>query len=181
MELGLTFGAVGDFISIAILIKDSVSAFDGSRGSSKAYSDLVGSLNVIDQARQEADRIYCGLPENDELRITAQDTAHRIRHCLLKIEYDIKKYQLSLGHGGSGSALKDAARKIQWRLVDEKDIEKFRFQLMVYCQSLGMLLGPIKLSVYQCDSLPCTPLTDLSLKPSISAEPPRRDRRPLLP
>jgi len=48
MELGLTFGAVGDLISIAILIKDSVSAFDDSRGSSKAYSDLVGSLNVID-------------------------------------------------------------------------------------------------------------------------------------
>ncbi|KAK0717848.1 hypothetical protein B0T26DRAFT_751856 [Lasiosphaeria miniovina] len=48
MELGLTFGAVGDFISIAGLVRDIVLALDSCRGSSKEYRDLVESIELLD-------------------------------------------------------------------------------------------------------------------------------------
>lgn len=35
MELAFTFGAVGDFIALSVLIKDIIGALDDCRGSSK--------------------------------------------------------------------------------------------------------------------------------------------------
>ncbi|KAK4452014.1 hypothetical protein QBC34DRAFT_456941 [Podospora aff. communis PSN243] len=140
MELGLTFGAIGDFISIAMLIKDLSSALNDSRGSSKACTDFVETLVVIERTLREADVIYRDLPEGNTMRESARQISGQIQRCVAQVEGDIKKYQPSLVHGGSGNSFRDAARKIQWKFVDERDIERHRSQLMGCCTLLGLCL-----------------------------------------
>jgi hypothetical protein len=125
VEVGLTFGAIGDFLSIALLVRDLALALDSVRGSSKAYADLVDNLNIIDRTPQEADRVFRNLPEDDVSRSTAQMIARQMRKCLRQVERDIKYYQPSLVQDGSGNTFKDTVGKIQWRFDEEKDIDRF--------------------------------------------------------
>ncbi|KAK3331476.1 hypothetical protein B0H66DRAFT_468412 [Apodospora peruviana] len=140
MELGLTLGAVGDIISITVLIKDIVSALSEARGSSKAYRDLVESLNVLHQMLHEADRVYSDEPHDSAVRLVALNTVGQIRNCLRRFDATIQKYGPSLAQGGSGCSLMDGARKLQWKLLEEKDVDKFRSEIMGYSQSLTTLL-----------------------------------------
>jgi hypothetical protein len=46
--LSATFGSVGDFLSISILVKDLLLALDDSRGSSRDYQEVVRKLYILD-------------------------------------------------------------------------------------------------------------------------------------
>lgn len=48
MSVSPTFGAVGDFISIAITIKDVASALRASGGSAERYQDTVRMLEALE-------------------------------------------------------------------------------------------------------------------------------------
>lgn len=143
MEVTPTFGAVGDFISIALLIKDIISALDECRGSGKAYRDLIEEITLLHKNIEQIERIYQGpnLPDGfDDLQSIVHTTVAKTRQCLEGFcDRVSKKYGKSLVTGGSGNAFKDVARKIQWKF-EEKDIEKFRSEVMGYRMSLEMFL-----------------------------------------
>ncbi|KAK3358193.1 hypothetical protein B0T25DRAFT_178037 [Lasiosphaeria hispida] len=140
MEVGVTFGALGDFISIVFIVKDIISALSDIRGSSKSYGDLVESLHFLTQTLQEVDQVHCGQPKNDRVRQTALRIIGKVRQCLHDFEANTAKYQRSLSQGGSGNTAKDIARKLQWKLFEEEGIDKFRSEVSQYGQSLGLLL-----------------------------------------
>ncbi|KAK4185168.1 hypothetical protein QBC35DRAFT_538317 [Podospora australis] len=144
-RLALSIGAVGDFISIALLIKDIISALDDSRGSSKTYADLVQSITNLQQALQEVERVYqnpADLPESlSDLRVIALGHVGQIKQCLENYcSKTSSKYGPSLAGNGSGSVLRDVSRKTQWRLLEEKDAEKFREEVRGYTMSLKILV-----------------------------------------
>jgi len=143
MELALTFGAVGDFISIALLIKDTISALDECRGSAKSYRDLIEGITLLGQATQQAEQVYDAsqLPDGlEDLVPIAKATIAQIRTSLGSFRDKIcKRYGDSLAEGGSGNIVKDVSRRIQRRL-EEKDAEKFRAEVAGYTMSLTILL-----------------------------------------
>ena len=143
MELALTFGAVGDFLSIALLIKDIISALDECRGSAKSYHDLTQGITLLGEAIKQAEQIYQGsqLPDGlEDLAPIAKATIAQIRTSLKSFRDQVcKKYDHSLAKGGSGNIFKDVSRKIQWKL-EEKDAVKFRAEVAGYTMSLKMLL-----------------------------------------
>lgn len=147
--MDVTFGAVGDFISIGVLIKDLVELLDDSRGSSWEYRSLVQQLEVLGRVIDQADdfcRQHCDSPNltgiRDELKSITQEAKRRVDDVADKV----RKYSVSLSQGGSKSVTKDAARKIQWSL-EKKEIEKFRDDVLRYTASIQALLAIVVGSV----------------------------------
>ncbi|KAM7191363.1 hypothetical protein V8F33_008966 [Rhypophila sp. PSN 637] len=143
MELALTFGAIGDFISIASLIKDVLSALDDSRGSTKAYRDLIDEITHLQKALEQVEHIFRGpdLPSGLRHLISiAQSTITQVREALKEFQSRIcKKYDNNLTEGGSGNIFKDAAKKIQFKL-EEKNVAKFRAELAGHRMCLELFL-----------------------------------------
>jgi hypothetical protein len=144
MDFGLTFGAVGDFISIALLIKDIIASLDDSRGSAKQYRELVRGLDILGQTLEAVQKTY----ENPQLTDSLEDlskislsTINQIQSCLQGFLDQIRKYEPSLGVdvSGSGNTLKSIGRKIQWKL-NEKEIDKFRTEIAGCTMTLKVLL-----------------------------------------
>lgn len=137
-----TFGSVGDFIAIGLLIKDVVCALDDARGSSKQYQDTIKSLdslrNALDQVQRavRASNCHDALPELDEA-ITS--LVVDIKSCLDEFLGRLRKYEKSLGPCGSGNCAKDFARKIHWKL-GEKDVAAFHADVDRHTRSLQLLL-----------------------------------------
>ncbi|KAM0443306.1 hypothetical protein ACHAQK_003669 [Fusarium lateritium] len=144
MDFGLSFGAVGDFISIALLIKDIVASLDDCRGSAKQYRELVQGLDVLSRTLEAIQKVYENLQLTnslEDLSKISQSTISQIRSCLHGFLDQISKYEPSLGvhTSGSGNTLRSISRKIQWKL-NEKDIDKFRTEIAGYTMTLKVLL-----------------------------------------
>lgn len=142
MECALTFGAVGDFLSIALLIKDIVSALDDYRGSVKEYQDLVNGLVILQETVHEVAKVYSDekLPSGvSDLSPIALRNIQQIQQCLAGFRDQIRKYGPSLAERGTGNVFKDVVRKVQWKL-EEKDVNKFRAELIGHNMSLKVLL-----------------------------------------
>jgi len=164
MELALTFGAVGDFLSIALLIKDIVSALDESRGSAKAYRGLVHEITHLQKALEQVDHIYRrpDLPSGlRDLISIVQTTISQVCDSLRTFHGRIgKRYGDSLAEGGSGNIFRDAAKKIQWKL-EEKDVDKFRAELAGHRMTLELFLQVT--TVWVADCCHCGPSSNVSL------------------
>jgi hypothetical protein len=147
MDFGLTFGSVGDFISLTVLIKDIIAALDDARGSAKEYRALVQELVTL-QLTLEAVQHTCEDPQFthslEDLAKVALDTVAHIKDCLSGFLRQIQKYEpaLSAGASGKGNSLKAMGRKLQWKL-NEKDVEKFRAEVMGCTMALKVLLEVI--------------------------------------
>lgn len=144
MAFDPSFGSFGDFLSIAALIKDIVIALDDSRGSKKKYQALIQQLGILTVVIEQIENIYKDqryVGGVDGTSVTALETAvaniwQRLEDFYLKL----RKYTTSLSPGGSGSVLRDAAKKIQFKF-EEKDVEEFQRDILVYGNLLQILLG----------------------------------------
>src|ERR1700753_3933526 len=118
--MAVTFGSVGDIIAVGQLIKDLVSLLDDSRGSRSEYQSLVDQLKILGVVLARAGDSCCdddwALPElrdtRDALIAFVTDAERRLDG----VRNKIRRYSVSLVPGGSGNAVKDFARKVQWRL-----------------------------------------------------------------
>lgn len=144
MEVGLTCSAVGDVISIILLVKDIISALDDARGSAKAYRDLVQGMELLQKTLEEVDQALVVLPNEltgyDSIVQASEATVTQIQRCLEDLRRKvIKKYGASLCEGGSGNFIKDVWKRIQWTM-EEKDVDKFRAVIAGYTATLKMIL-----------------------------------------
>ncbi|KAK2763640.1 vegetative cell wall protein gp1 [Colletotrichum kahawae] len=151
MEFTLAFGAVGDFIAVLELIRNIVAALDDSRGSTKAYRDVVQSLETLESTLRQIEEVYRDQKLRSflgELRTIALRNVAQIKRCLEDFNNKIEKFGPSLANSGTKSVLRDAARKVQWRF-EEKDLEKLRGELLGHTMSMNTLLELTTLSVVQ--------------------------------
>lgn len=123
------------------MIKDIIIALDDSRGSKKRYQSLIQQLGILTEAIEQVERIYKDqryIGGVDGTPVTALETAvARIWQRLEDFNLKLRKYATSLSPGGSGNALKDAARKIQFK-IEEKDVEEFQRDVLGYNMSLKL-------------------------------------------
>ena len=76
MLVSVTFGSVGDIISIYIIIKDLVKALDDSRGSLAEYQEVIRELSALDRVLLEVELLWITCERTNELN-AIRDTAHR--------------------------------------------------------------------------------------------------------
>ncbi|RGP69629.1 vegetative cell wall [Fusarium sporotrichioides] len=186
MEFALSAGAVGDFISIAVLIKDIIAALDDSRGSAKEYQELVQQLNVLSQTLDAVQQTFNNPHLTHSLECIsgiALDTVAKTKNCLNDFLHQISKYEPTLGASTSvkKASLVSVRRKIQWKL-NEKDVDRFRTEVVGYNATLQVVIGVItvlatqlKVSTFQITSMMHSIVGDLSSIKSIVM---RLDRGP---
>ncbi|PVH89250.1 hypothetical protein DL98DRAFT_647802 [Cadophora sp. DSE1049] len=159
----ITFGSVGDIISICLIVKDLVAALDDSRGSKAEYREVVRELYILDRALLEVDilsRTCERTPELVALCKTARQTAQNCRQCIETFTKKIKKYGTSLGEGSSRNILRDTVMKIRW-VSQKEDLEKFRAEVAAHSSSMNMLLATASVKLLQ--------LNDHKLEAHVSA------------
>lgn len=141
MSFDPTFGSFGDFLSIAILIKEICVALNESRGSARNYQDLIQQLEILAKAIQ-ALAVYLSSQRtgSDSESVTILQIVEQIRILLEEFHDRLRKYAPSLSPGGSGNAWKDAGRKLQFRM-EEGDFEKFLTKVKAYTMLLQPLIG----------------------------------------
>ena len=139
----ITFGSVGDIISISLLIKDLVTSLDNSRGSSAEYQAVIRELWSLDHALLEVGLLFRSCEQTIRLNAlsdTANECAERCRKCITAFKERIEKFGKSLQSGGSGSFVRDAALKIRWQVSEKESLATFRAEINAHCFSINMLL-----------------------------------------
>ncbi|KAL8917160.1 MAG: hypothetical protein Q9208_008129 [Pyrenodesmia sp. 3 TL-2023] len=150
--MSVTFGSVGDIISVCILIKGLVKCLDDSRGSSSEYQAVIRELHSLDHALLEVELLFLssqGSTEFASLQETALSIAARCEKCISDYREKVKKYRRSLQHGGSGSFFKDSVMKLKWGPSEKEILDKFRAEIIAHCLSINMLVASAGLKATQ--------------------------------
>lgn len=141
----ITFGSVGDILSVSLLVKELALALSESRGSVAEYQATIRELHVLDISLLQVEKLSRTQNTSPELRAlysTASDIILGCRASVDAFSATIKKYSSCLVAGGSGNRIKDITRKIQWRVSQEQEsIARFRAQVTGYTESINMLLA----------------------------------------
>jgi len=142
----VTFGSVGDIISVCLLVKDLVDTLDKARGSQAEYQSLIRELWILDRSLLEVDlltRIHGGgaTPELEALCETARRAVDRCRELLSEFSTRVQKYQKSLGENQMPGFVKATAMKVRWRIGEKDTVNKFRVEIAGTSASLQMLLA----------------------------------------
>ena len=139
----ITFGSVGDIISLSLLIKDLVKSLDNSRGSSADYQAVIRELWSLDHALLEVEALVRSCEQTvqlNALNATVNQCAEQCRKCVANFHEHVRKFGRGLQPGGSGSRIRDTASKVRWQISEKEDLAKFRAEIHAHCFSINMLL-----------------------------------------
>ncbi|GAW07516.1 hypothetical protein LENED_009514 [Lentinula edodes] len=145
MSFALTFGSIGDIITVIELLNRVREALCDSTGSSAEYQALIVDLDVfsdiLDAVKSSISSNTRLSPQSESL-LNAHRQAVQSSHDLLKdIHGKIRKYQSSLRAGGSGNAMRDSWRKIGWALFKKPELVQMRRKVMDQVEILNILLS----------------------------------------
>jgi hypothetical protein len=145
--MSITFGSVGDIISVCIIVKDLVTALDDTRGSTTEYREVIRELWILDRALLEVDLLSRTCENTVEMNALCQAAHQAAANCRQSMEAftaKLKKYNSCLGEDRSKSVIRNTIKKVQW--VSEKDdLARFRAQVNAHGSSINMLLATASL------------------------------------
>lgn len=137
-------GSVGDIIALTLLVKDLIKALDESRGSSAEYQEIVRALWTLNQILGEVAVLYRmrgDIAELNALLETMHHVSNQVQKSIEPVFHTVTKFGPSLCNGGSGNSIRDASRKVQWRVSHSDDLKSLRTELDVFCSSLNVLIS----------------------------------------
>ena len=143
MPVGVTFGSVGDIISLSIIIKDLVKALDDSRGSSAEYREITRELWALDRVLLEVELLWRTCESTIELNALRETARRMTDQCRCSIEgflAKVQKYGSSLSGRGSEKVIRDFSMKIRWQVAHSDELTKFRAEINAHCSAISMLL-----------------------------------------
>lgn len=139
----ITFGSVGDIISICLLIKDLVKTLENSRGSSTEYQAVTQELWSLEHALLQVEQSLRSCkrsPGLDALAQMAVNVAERCGKSVGEFSAHIKSYEEDLGATATSSLTKGVVRKVKWQLVEKERLERFRSETRAQCMTMNVLL-----------------------------------------
>ncbi|KAI4683916.1 uncharacterized protein J4E84_006756 [Alternaria hordeiaustralica] len=140
----VTFGSVGDIISVVLLVKDLVAALDEARGSKAEYQGAVRELWTLDRTLLEIDLLTRqhgdgATPELRSLCETAKQAVARCNDRVSAYKKRIQGYQRAF-EVGKVNRVREIGRAIGWRTGEKEALEQFRAEIAGTTSSLQMLL-----------------------------------------
>lgn len=139
----VTFGSVGDIISVSLLAKDLIISLNESRGSAIEYQGVIRDLQNLDDLFLKVNKIFETSHTNLELAALHQTGRHigeACGHCLATFKERVSRYDKSLGRR-DGGRLQSAFAKVRWHVGEKDSLAKFRVEIAGYVASLNMLLN----------------------------------------
>lgn len=142
----VTFGAVGDIISVCLLVKDLVEALDKARGSKAEYQSAIRELWILDRTLLEIDLLTRthgngSTPELRSLCETANQAAIRCKSLVTTFLGRVRRYKSTFEESRHPNVLQEVAMKVRWRIGEKEALEQFRAELTGTSSSLQMLLA----------------------------------------
>ena len=154
----ITFGSVGDIISLSLLIKELVKSLDNSRGSSAEYQAVIRELSSLDHALRQVEALMVSCEQTAQLSAltaTINQCVEQCRKCITTFQEQVKKFEKNLQPGGSGSFVRDTALKIRWQVSEKDDLAKFRAEINAHGFSINMLLTTTAMFVSSSYEVTC--------------------------
>ncbi|CAN9314900.1 unnamed protein product [Alternaria alternata] len=150
----VTFGAVGDIISVVLLVKDLVATLDEARGSKAEYQAAIHELWLLDRTLLEIELLTRqhgdgATPELRGLCETAKRAVARCHDQVTTFSQRIRKYQSTFDHGQNPNALREIGHAILWRIGEKEALERFRAELAGTTSSLQMLMVTANITLLQ--------------------------------
>jgi hypothetical protein len=139
----ITFGSVGDIISVSLLVKDVLVALSESRGSSVEYQEIIRELYILDRALLEIEQLSRQYASTLELTALCQTAAKAVSECRNSVKTFLDrtaKYHRSLSDRSKANALSKATRTVQFAVVERNELSRFRAEISAHSLSLNMLL-----------------------------------------
>ncbi|KAF2029450.1 hypothetical protein EK21DRAFT_28594, partial [Setomelanomma holmii] len=150
----ITFGAVGDIISVCLLVKDLVEALDKARGSKAEYQSAIRELWILDRALLEIDLLTRthgngATPELRSLCETAKKAATRCRGLVSAFLERVKRYKSTFDESERPNPLTNVTMIIRWHLGEKDALEQFRVEIAGTSSSLQMLLATASVTLLE--------------------------------
>jgi hypothetical protein len=143
MSVGFGFSA-GDFIAALDLVATVIDALRDSGQSSTEYRELISQLLTLQAALRAVERVEVDDVQHAEL-VALHQAAAQCQRTIDVFWEKIKKYQPSLGTGGSERRVKDGWMKIKWALCKKEDLVRFKADLMGHTESIELLLTTVQM------------------------------------
>ena len=138
----LTFGSVGDIVTVCGLVINAAEALSDSTGSAAEYQEVLREVRSLNVALQSASTVIEGdvhVTGSEQLR----DALTHCKTCLNAYLGRIRKYHEALkasgGGGGSKSIVKDKLRKLQWH-GNREDLARFRAEIASHLFAISTIL-----------------------------------------
>ncbi|MCJ1334191.1 hypothetical protein MMC10_010898 [Thelotrema lepadinum] len=134
----LTFGSVGDIVTVCGIIIDVVKALSESRGSAADYQGLIRELWSLAQVLESVGSLleeHSWLPNHGRLETILQNCKRCLDHYLKQI----KAFEPSLGQNTPRVSAKDIYRKVRW-LSRKDERSKFRAAVASHVSSISAIL-----------------------------------------
>jgi hypothetical protein len=140
----ITFGSVGDIISVCLIVKDLVDALDKSRGAAAEYQDIIRELWILDRALIQVSKLSNPSGGSIELHAVCATLRQAVDNCRLSLDsflQEMYKYVRCLGARGSGNAILDTTRRLQWKLTRKDRLAKFKVEVAGRFTAVNMLVN----------------------------------------
>ena len=147
----ITFGSVGDIITLSLPIKNLAKSLDDSRGASAEYQAIIRELSSLEHALSQVEEVFKTLNYSGNLSAlerTANQCVEQCRESITKYKERTKKFERSLQAGSSRNILRDTTSKLKWQAFEKDDLPKFRVELHTHCIFINMLLTSAALYVF---------------------------------
>jgi hypothetical protein len=134
--------SVGDFIAGVTLIYDTIRTLSDTHGASSDYRSLMATLESLNSALREIDSLPSATVQTPQ-RIAIQTEIEGCRQCVNKFIAQISKFSLlkdPIQSKWSLKMLQSNVKKLQWTLLKQDDIARFRAEVYSRVDSIQMLL-----------------------------------------
>ena len=129
--------SAGDIITVVGLIQTVSKALRDTKGARANFKEVLHELDSLEDALNQAKD---AIPEGERQRRDMRRVLRRCESTIKDFTSQIGKYQSSLQAGGSGNAIRDTVRKIQWSLSKPEEVAAFRDLLRTHLTSLQIIL-----------------------------------------
>ena len=149
MAFAPTFGAVGDFIAVSIIIKDLLVAICRTRASAEEYKQVRSDLSSLDEILLQIDIVCKNHSDFEGIADQRERIKSEVENARQKIETfatKMRKYGPLLDEGGTRNLLKGIRKRIQW-LTEKEDLAKFETDIRGYVGRINMLLATMTVLV----------------------------------
>lgn len=143
---GITFGSVGDIISVCLIVQSIAKALSDSRGSASEFRVLMGELESSTAALKQVQHLVTAHPKVTDAE-SLYKAVESCRECLEAIASKISKFKASLQADSSQNIAVRTFWKLRWQNQNTQVIE-WRHQVSVQYAELHLQLSTFEMSVF---------------------------------
>ncbi|KAF2492168.1 hypothetical protein BU16DRAFT_564630 [Lophium mytilinum] len=141
----ITFGAVGDIISLCQILRDLLETLDESRGSARDYQKAVDDIRNLQRLLSTLKDLTATCDNSSGYIALGQTARLKAQDCydlIVAFHDKIEKYSKHLGKSriDGGNAVREAFWKLHWRNSHMDCVEQFRTDIRDRTQSITVLL-----------------------------------------